>query len=39
MRQPALRFTVFAYRLPPAVIVQVSFEALKDFSEVTHFTH
>ena len=36
---PALRFTVFGAIAYTAVSVQGSFEALKDFSEVTHFTH
>ncbi len=36
---PALRFTVFGAIAYTAVSVQGSLEALKDFSEVTHFTH
>ena len=36
---PALRFTVFGSIAYTAVSLQGSFEALKDFSEVTHFTH
>ncbi len=36
---PALRFTVFGAIAYTAVSIQGSFESLKDFSEVTHFTH
>lgn len=36
---PALRFTVFGAIAYTAVSIQGSFEALKDFSEVAHFTH
>ncbi len=36
---PALRFTVFGSIAYTAVSLQGSLEALKDFSEVTHFTH
>jgi cytochrome c oxidase cbb3-type subunit 1 len=36
---PALRFTVFGSITYTAVSFQGSIEALKDFSEVTHFTH
>lgn len=36
---PALRFTVFGAIAYTLVSLQGSFEALKDFSEVTHFTH
>ena len=36
---PALRFTVFGSIAYTAVSLQGSFESLKDFSEVTHFTH
>ena len=36
---PALRFTVFGAMSYTLVSVQGSLEALKDFSEVTHFTH
>jgi cytochrome c oxidase cbb3-type subunit 1 len=36
---PALRFTVFGAIAYTLVSVQGSFEALKDFSEVAHFTH
>ena len=36
---PALRFTVFGAITYTAVSFQGSIESLKDFSEVTHFTH
>ncbi len=36
---PALRFTVFGAIAYTAVSFQGSIESLKDFSEVTHFTH
>jgi cytochrome c oxidase cbb3-type subunit 1 len=36
---PALRFTVFGAIAYTCVSFQGSIEALKDFSEVTHFTH
>jgi cytochrome c oxidase cbb3-type subunit I len=36
---PALRFTVFGAMTYTAVSFQGSIESLKDFSEVTHFTH
>lgn len=36
---PALRFTVFGAIAYTAVSAQGSIEALKDFSEVAHFTH
>jgi cytochrome c oxidase cbb3-type subunit 1 len=36
---PALRFTVFGAIAYTLVSLQGSFEALKDFSEVAHFTH
>src|SRR5439155_17105031 len=36
---PALRFTVFGAIAYTWVSFQGSIEALKDFSEVTHFTH
>jgi cytochrome c oxidase cbb3-type subunit 1 len=36
---PALRFTVFGAIAYTAVSIQGSVESLKDFSEVTHFTH
>src|SRR5262249_6193627 len=36
---PALRFTVFGAMTYTAVSFQGSIEALKDFSEVAHFTH